>query len=79
LGRKETMKRPFYTTYAWAYDSLIQRPVAEHIEFIESRLYNWHILPGALLLDAGCGTGTYSIALAKKGYRVAGIDLNKQT
>jgi 2-polyprenyl-3-methyl-5-hydroxy-6-metoxy-1,4-benzoquinol methylase len=50
--------------------------VTEHIEFIKSRLHYWRILPGARLLDAGCGTGTYSIALAKEGFSVIGIDLS---
>ncbi|HEU5327925.1 MAG TPA: class I SAM-dependent methyltransferase [Thermomicrobiales bacterium] len=31
--------------------------------------------PGALVLDAGCGTGNWSAALARQGYRVRGIDL----
>jgi SAM-dependent methyltransferase len=68
------MNRPFYTTYAWAYDLLIRGPINQRVEFIESQLGDWRILPGACLLDAGCGTGTYSIALAKKGFRVTGID-----
>jgi len=32
------------------------------------------ILPGACLLDAGCGPGLYSIELAARGYRVTGLD-----
>jgi SAM-dependent methyltransferase len=31
--------------------------------------------PGALVLDAGCGTGNWSAALARQGYRMRGIDL----
>lgn len=68
------MNRLFYTTYAWAYDLLIRGPINQRVEFIESQLGDWRILPGACLLDAGCGTGTYTIALAKKGFRVTGID-----
>jgi 2-polyprenyl-3-methyl-5-hydroxy-6-metoxy-1,4-benzoquinol methylase len=68
------VNRPFYTKYAWAYDLLIHRPVTEHIEFIKSRLHYWQVPPSACFLDAGCGTGTYSIALAKEGFSVTGID-----
>lgn len=68
------MNRPFYTPYAWAYDSLIQGPVTERIDFIKSRLDYRQIPPHARLLDAGCGTGAYSIALAKTGLTVTGID-----
>jgi SAM-dependent methyltransferase len=36
------------------------------------------VLPGATLLDAGCGTGRYSIELARRGYVVEGIDFSPQ-
>ena len=32
------------------------------------------VLPGAELLDAGCGTGRYATELARRGYVVHGID-----
>jgi ubiquinone/menaquinone biosynthesis C-methylase UbiE len=31
--------------------------------------------PGSRLLDAGCGTGQYAIAFAKRGYVVSGVDI----
>ena len=34
------------------------------------------ILPGAEVLDAGCGTGRYAIELARRGYVVHGMDLS---
>jgi SAM-dependent methyltransferase len=30
--------------------------------------------PGTLILDAGCGPGRHALALARKGYRVVGLD-----
>lgn len=36
------------------------------------------VMPGAALLDAGCGTGRYAIELARRGYTVRGIDLSPE-
>lgn len=33
--------------------------------------------PGDLILDAGCGVGTHSIRIAKRGYRVHAIDFSE--
>jgi SAM-dependent methyltransferase len=66
--------RPFYTEYAWAFDLIIDRPVRKECAAIASWLIERGVLPGAGLLDAGCGTGRYSWELARRGYRVHGID-----
>src|SRR5689334_19872176 len=34
--------------------------------------------PGAHLLDAPCGNGRLSFALAKQGYRVTGVDISNE-
>ena len=36
------------------------------------------VLPGAPLLDAGCGTGRYVLELARRGYDVHGLDLSPE-
>ena len=36
------------------------------------------VLPGAEILDAGCGTGRYSRELARRGYIVHGVDLSPE-
>jgi len=66
--------RPFYDAFAWAYDCLIERPVAAEVAGIVATLARRGVVPGATLLDAGCGTGRYAVELARRGFAVTGID-----
>jgi SAM-dependent methyltransferase len=45
---------------------------------IAAWLLGRQILPGAAVLDAGCGTGRYSRELARRGYIVHGVDLSPE-
>lgn len=74
----ETRCRPFYAEYAWAFDLLIDRPVEKECAVIAAWLVGRGILPGAEILDAGCGTGRYSRELARRGYIVHGVDLSPE-
>jgi len=71
-------RRPFYTDFAWAFDLLIDRPVAKECRVIVTWLIERGVRPGAALLDAGCGTGRYSIELSRRGYIVQGIDASPE-
>lgn len=66
--------RPFYGSFAWAYDLLSDRPIASECAQIASILSDRGLPSGARLLDAGCGTGRYAVELARRGYRVTGLD-----
>jgi 2-polyprenyl-3-methyl-5-hydroxy-6-metoxy-1,4-benzoquinol methylase len=45
------------------------------VDFIQNAL---QAAPGARLLDVPCGHGRHSIELARRGYRVTGIDLSQE-
>jgi SAM-dependent methyltransferase len=68
--------RPFYDEYAWAFDLIIAAPIDKHCHFIDETLSQRGVDACARVLDAGCGIGGHSIELARRGYRVTGLDLS---
>lgn len=70
--------RPFYEKYAWAYDLIISRNQKRECAFVEHLLADFSIARGAAILDAGCGTGSYSMELSKRGFRVTGVDCSSR-
>jgi len=72
------LHRPFYREFVWAYDLIITGPISSRCDFIEGMLSQWGVLSGSSILDAGCGTGNYSVELARKGYIVTGLDISAE-
>jgi SAM-dependent methyltransferase len=66
--------RPFYGRFAWAYDLLSDRPIAEECAHVASIIADRGRPPDSRVLDGGCGTGRYSVELARRGFRVTGLD-----
>jgi len=66
--------RPFYHEFAWAYDLLVARPVADECAGMAAWLARRGVRPPAAVLDAGCGTGRYAVELARHGFAVTGVD-----
>ncbi|HTO12025.1 MAG TPA: class I SAM-dependent methyltransferase [Candidatus Binatia bacterium] len=67
-------ERPFYGRFAWAYDLLADRPVARECAWVAAALSARGVGRGTRVLDAGCATGRYALALADHGYRILGVD-----
>ncbi len=47
--------------------------VRSQTDFLERAL---DLAPGEKILDAGCGIGTYTHELARRGYRTVGLDVS---
>jgi 2-polyprenyl-3-methyl-5-hydroxy-6-metoxy-1,4-benzoquinol methylase len=64
-----------FDNYAKSYDSecYVQGTVGE-VDFIEKEL---EFDKQKSILDIGCGTGRHAIELARRGYKVCGVDLSK--
>ncbi|NMD42307.1 MAG: class I SAM-dependent methyltransferase [Firmicutes bacterium] len=62
---------------AGSYDCWYRTPLGRFADEVESALAFklFRVRRGDLLLDGGCGTGNFSLKLARKGARVVGVDL----
>lgn len=68
----------FWDLYATVYDSLPNhfQPYQKLLEQVVEEVSKYS--DKGIILDAGCGTGNFSIALAKRGYDVVGIDYTER-
>ena len=63
-----------FTNYAESYDKeSFTRGTVGEVDFIEQEMDHDK---SKTILDVGCGTGRHAIELAKRGYKVTGIDLS---
>lgn len=62
------------------YDSWYETKLGSFVDKVETALAFDMIKlhPGMKILDVGCGTGNFSIKLARKGCKVIGIDISEE-
>lgn len=64
-----------FTNYAQKYDEEnFTKGTLGEVDFIEKEI---GFDKTVSILDVGCGTGRHSIELAKRGYKMTGIDLSE--
>ena len=67
-----------YKDLAYIYDKLmfdINYP--EWVDYIETIFKNYDIQP-ELIADLGCGTGSFCLEMAGRGYNMIGIDISTE-
>jgi len=62
------------------YDSWFQTPFGRYADLLEKELMFRFIgdVKGKKVLDFGCGTGNFSVELAKRGAKVTGVDISSE-
>jgi len=70
----------YFNEVANKYDSWYTTPMGRFVDEVETRLAFELFTPekGMTILDAGCGTGNFSLKLAERGARVTGVDLSTE-
>ncbi|WP_448522507.1 class I SAM-dependent methyltransferase [Pseudothermotoga sp.] len=70
----------FFDPIARTYDEWYEKPLGRFVDEVETRLALelFQPKPGMYVLDVGCGTGNFSIKLAKLGVKVVGIDISEE-
>ncbi len=64
----------FFAAHAAIYDDNgFTKNTLREVDFLLEEL---QVPPGARILDVGCGTGRHSIELARRRYRMTGVDLS---
>jgi len=73
------MAEVFGSNYSGLYDALYSdKDYAAECDIIERILKEYGQGRAGTLLDLGCGTGNHAFPLAKRGYRVTGVDRSEE-
>jgi len=76
MNNSTISEKSLYTASAKYYDLLGNKEAIDKCaSFISEQLKKYRVKS---VLDLGCGTGLYTIALKKKGFNAEGLDLSKE-
>lgn len=64
-----------YEGFAYSYDLFMDNiPYDTWADYLQGLLVDCGVIYGSVLLELGCGTGNMTRRMAKKGYRMIGVD-----
>lgn len=67
-----------YVNMAAVYDRLSDVDYTNWADFLEGVFAQNGVSPGSRVMDLACGTGSMTLELAKRGYKVSGVDLSAE-
>ena len=61
----------------WEENERVSRDAAHMVEYNVTMSYiEKYLFPGCKILELGCGTGIYSLELARRGYDITAVDIS---
>lgn len=67
--------REFFNGHAPSYmENVFTKDTVAEVDFLVGEL---GLQPGSAVLDVGCGTGRHSVELARRGFRMTGVDISE--
>ena len=64
-----------FDSYAQYYDLLYrEKDYPTEVDYVDALIKKYAINDARTILDLGCGTGGHAVLLARKGYRITGVD-----
>ena len=77
--KKQKNHKEIFDKFAIYYDLIYHdKSYVKEVNFIVKTLKKYGKKNIQNILDIGCGTGSHSVLLAKKGFSITGIDRSKQ-
>jgi 2-polyprenyl-3-methyl-5-hydroxy-6-metoxy-1,4-benzoquinol methylase len=73
--KDKLINKGFGNKYAELYDTFYSdKDYNKETYLLEKIFKRYNCSPGKKILDIGCGTGNHAIRMAKKGYKITGVD-----
>lgn len=73
--KKKSWFELLFENYSKTYDKeAFTQGTVQEVDFLEKEI---DVNKDMSILDVGCGTGRHSVELAKRGYKVTGLDISK--
>jgi len=77
--KKQKNNKEIFNKFAVYYDQIYHdKSYVKEVNFVVKMLKKYGKTNIQNVLDIGCGTGSHSVLLAKKGFSITGIDKSKQ-
>lgn len=70
--------KDYYDSLAQRYDEKYENLAMRHMRRIESEVIEHYLNHVESIIDIGCGTGLYALALGKRGYTVLATDISHE-